>query len=239
MSEKKNNNFEKELEDIRERYSRRKNLSVDLYNPLKPYVYMIQQEKERALIKWIHNESLYSVDKLKLLEIGCGSGQNLLQFLKFGFNPDLLVGNELLSERVDAAKKILPLNLKIIECNALDLDLLNESFDIVFQSMVFSSILDNTFQFKLAKKMWKLTKVGGGVLWYDFTFDNPKNKDVQGVKFNRVRKLFPNGKIKKWRLTLAPPISRIVTKIHPSFYNLFNIFPFLRTHILCWIKKTK
>jgi len=230
--------IEKELEEIKTRYSRRINFPEDMYDPLNPAMNKISQEKERALIKWIQHESLSPVSNLKLLEIGCGNGQNLIQFLKFGFNPDFLVGNELLPERVRAAKKILPLNLKIVEGNALDLNFSPESFDIVFQSMVFSSILEDSFQLKLAKKMWELTKIGGGVLWYDFTFNNPKNQDVQGVKLKRVKELFPQGKIQKWRITLAPPLSRIVTSIHPLFYNAFNIFPFLRTHILCWIKKT-
>ena len=238
MIEKKSDT-EIELNEIKERYSRRKILSEDLYNPLMPYVYMIQQEKERVFIKWIKNQLKISVNNLKLLEIGCGSGGNLLEFIRLGFNPANLTGNELLIERVIDARSRLNPNLKIIEGNALDLDLSQNYFDIVFQSMVFSSILNDDFKIELAAKMWQLTKPGGGVLWYDFTFNNPKNKDVKGIKFQEVKLLFPNGTIKKWKLTLAPPLSRIVTKIHPSLYSVFNIFPFFRTHILCWIKKTK
>jgi hypothetical protein len=36
---------------------------------------------------------------------------------------------------------------------------------------------------------------------------------------------------------LAPPIALRVCRIHPSLYGLFNAFPFLRTHVLCWIGK--
>jgi hypothetical protein len=28
-----------------------------------------------------------------------------------------------------------------------------------------------------------------------------------------------------------------MTVIHPTLYTLFNMFPFLRTHVLCWIRK--
>lgn len=75
------------------------------------------------------------------------------------------------------------------------------------------------------------------MLWYDSTYNTPQNQDVRGVPVCRIRELFPEGEIKIWRLTLAPPISRIVTKIHPSFYTLFNMLPILRTHVLCWIRK--
>jgi hypothetical protein len=63
------------------------------------------------------------------------------------------------------------------------------------------------------------------------------NNDVKGIKFKEVKVLFPFGVIKKWKITLAPPVSRLVTKLHPSLYTIFNFFPFLRTHILCWIEK--
>jgi len=85
--------------------------------------------------------------------------------------------------------------------------------------------------------MWELTKRGGGVLWYDFIYDNPENPDVRGVPIRRIRELFPEGRMRYWRLTLAPPIARRVCRIHPCLYYVFNVFPFLRTHVLCWIAK--
>ena len=83
----------------------------------------------------------------------------------------------------------------------------------------------------------ELGEAGGGVLWYDFIYNNPSNPDVRGVPVKLVRELFPAGKMIVRRVTLAPPISRRVTRIHPSFYTIFNFFPFLRTHVLCWIQK--
>jgi hypothetical protein len=103
---------------------------------------------------------------------------------------------------------------------------------------VFTSLLDDVFQKKLADRIWALVKPGGGILWYDFIFNNPQNPDVRGIPVWRIRELFPAGLMKTWRLTLAPPLSRRVTKIHPILYSVFNILPFLRTHVLCWIYKS-
>ena len=89
----------------------------------------------------------------------------------------------------------------------------------------------------MAYRLWLLTNRGGGILWYDFIYNNPRNPDVRGVPLRRIRALFPEGKIHHWKLTLAPPISRRVTRLHPSLYHVFNLFPFLRTHLLCWIQK--
>ncbi len=230
--------LDKELADIKQRYLRRENISSYKYSPLNPTVYMINQEKERILIKWLKQFNLSTIKDLKLLEIGCGSGYNLLQFIKLGFSPHLLMGNELIPERAKAAKRILPSELILLEGNALNIEFPDNNFDIVFQSMVFSSILNDEFQNQLANKMWDLVKPGGGILWYDFIYNNPKNNDVKGVRLKRIKKLFPGTTIAIWKITLAPPISYFVTKIHPSLYSVFNAFPFLRSHILCWIKKT-
>ena len=50
-----------ETERIRKRYQRRSLLQADIYDPMQPYVYMGQQEKERALIKMITEAGLRPV----------------------------------------------------------------------------------------------------------------------------------------------------------------------------------
>jgi hypothetical protein len=82
-----------------------------------------------------------------------------------------------------------------------------------------------------------MTKPGGGVLWYDFCYNNPKNRDVRGVPMRRVRELFPESSPIMRRVTLAPPISRVVTRLSSGLYPMLNALPLLRTHALCWIPK--
>ena len=228
----------REIRKVRERYARRKQMQEkSLYNFLNPDVYMGGQEKERMLIHFIKRSNLLPLQDKRLLVIGCGGGGNILQLIRLGFKPENIVGSELLEDRAEKARYLLPASTEIITGDATKLNLKQNSFDIVFQSTVFSSILDDDFQRELAERMWSFVKSNGGVLWYDFVFNNPKNPDVKGVSIRRVQELFPKGTLKTWRLTLAPPISRRVTKFHSSLYTLFNFFPFLRTHVLCWIKK--
>jgi hypothetical protein len=70
-----------------------------------------------------------------------------------------------------------------------------------------------------------------------FIFDNPRNPDVRSVTLANIRSLFPLAKVEHHRITLAPPLSRIVTQIHPTLSAVFNTIPLLRTHLLCWIAK--
>lgn len=227
--------MDNELELIKSRYARR-GIKKNQYNILKPSVYLTIQERERALL-CLFSKKFSNIHEKKVLEIGCGSGDNLLQLIRLGFSPENLIGNELLEERVNAARRCLPNTVQIVAGDACALCFPSESFDVVYQSVVFSSILDNAFQERLATRMWDMVKPGGGIIWYDFIYNNPANPDVRGVTLQRVRKLFPEGKISYSRVTLAPPLSRWITRIHPNGYHLLNVFPFLRTHILAWIEK--
>ena len=107
----------------------------------------------------------------------------------------------------------------------------------MFVSTVFSSLLDDHFQQRLADAMWRWVKPGGAVLWYDFTVDNPRNPDVRGVPLREVRALFPQAAIAARRVTLAPPLARAVCRVHPGLYTLCNVLPPLRTHLLGWLGK--
>lgn len=226
-----------ELNEISARYERRKNITTDRYARLNPAVNAAVQERQAALVRLFMQQGVRDLSGCKVLEVGCGSGGNLLELLQFGAAPENLVGNELLPDRLDAARARLPQAVALYPGDASQLPLPDASFDIVYQSTVFSSILDDGLQAALAHKMWRLVRPGGAVLWFDFTFDNPRNPDVRGVKVTRIRELFPQGKLTARRVTLAPPIARRVVPVQPALYGLFNALPFLRTHVLVWIKK--
>jgi len=198
---------------------------------------MAAQERQRATIRLLVEAGLPPLDRRTVLEVGCGHGGNLLELLHLGFAPENLCGNELLPERLSVARSRLPAGTGLLAGDASKLDLPEVSFDVVLQSTVFTSILNPAFQAGLAARMWTLVKPGGGVLWYDFVYDNPRNPDVKGVPLRRVRQLFPEARIRWNRVTLAPPISRAVTRIHPALYAMFGAVPLLRTHLLCWIGK--
>ena len=221
---------------VRERYARR--VAHDpRYSLLNPAALLALQERQRAMLTLFKRLGWSDLSQLRLHEVGSGTGSNLIELLLMGFSPQNLSGVELLPERHAAARERLPAAVQLAQGDALVLTPPAASVDIVLQSTVFSSLLDDAFQQRLADTMWTAVKPGGGVLWYDFTFNNPRNRDVRGVPLSRVRALFPQGRVQARRITLAPPVARAVTRLHPSLYTLFNTLPLLRTHVLCWIAK--
>jgi SAM-dependent methyltransferase len=221
---------------VRERYARRA-VGDRRYHPLEPSVWTARIERERALMGLLSMQGWMDLSDRRVIEVGCGSGANLMEWLRLGCRPENLRGIELLAERHAEARHRLPPSVRVDLGDASVAEVEPGSHDVVMQSTVFSSLLDDVFQQRLADAMWRWLKPGGAIVWYDFTIDNPRNPDVRGMPLSRVRALFPHGVITARRVTLAPPISRRLTRVHPGLYGVFNALPFLRTHLLCWIAK--
>lgn len=195
------------------------------------YIHQVTAERQN-LYKQIILSKFRNIEKLELLEVGAGAGANISFFKELGFKDENIYANELLEDRANELKANFP-SIHTFPGDALQLTFENK-FHITFQSTVFTSILDFDFKKKLASKLWNMTQPNGIVLWYDFAYDNPKNKSVKGITKNEIKQLFhQSANIEFYKVTLAPPIGRRFQKI----YSLLNAFPFLRTHIIAVIHK--
>ncbi len=90
---------------------------------------------------------------------------------------------------------------------------------------------------RISQEMVRVSKTDGIILWYDFHMNNPKNPDVKGVKKREIYELFPECQIKLKRITLAPPIARIIAPHSTILCHLFEKLGFLNTHYIGVIKK--
>jgi len=223
--------MKRETDNIKQVYADRENDKKLLKNHQGTYPHYISEERERAY-KLIINKRFPNIENLKLLEVGAGVGVNLTFFHSIGFQYSNMFANELLEDRFEKLKNNFPqVNCILGDATEIKLD---QKFDIVFQSTVFSSILSNELRTRLAAKMFDLTNDSGIVLWYDFVYNNPQNKNVRKVEMDEIKSLFPNAKrFEFYKVTLAPPIGRRVG----AWYAFFNKFSFLRTHIIAVIHK--
>jgi SAM-dependent methyltransferase len=221
-----------EIENIKMRYSKRANIKPG-GRGAEYFDKNHHREKELKFAEILKLRFGDDFSKLKLMEIGAGTGNNLAFFIRSGFVPTNIWANELLAGRVTTLKENFP-GIHLEPGDAARIEHRDE-FDVVLQATVYTSILDDAFKQKLAGTMLRMTKPGGLILWYDFIFNNPNNKDVKGIGKQEIRQLFCTASsIKFSRVTLAPPIGRRVY----GLYNLFNFaFPFLRTHVIAEIIK--
>jgi len=225
-----------ELRNIEDRYRRRENISEFKYSYFNDGHLFMLQERERQLIRLIKKYGMIPLKGKKILDVGCGDGSLLRCFIQYGAEPRCLYGVDILEKRIKKARELSP-NINLFQCNAEALDFPDESFDIIIQSTVFTSIFDANLKRNIANEMKRLLKDDGIIIWYDFIYNNAFNKDVRGIKKKEIEELFSGCILDYKRITLAPPIARLLAKKCFLACYILALFPFLRTHYLIAIRK--
>jgi ubiquinone/menaquinone biosynthesis C-methylase UbiE len=202
----------------------------------KGHVFTLQQ-LERRLLSAIRRFGVAPLHSTKILEVGCGNGYWLREFVKWGASPENVTGVELLRSRVTLARKLCPKGVKVQHENAAQISFADASFDLVFQATVFTSILDSRLKTRVAAEMLRVLRQDGLILWYDFHVNNPRNPDVRGVKKREIANLFPGCRIKLGKITLAPPVVRLLAPHSWTLCELLEAVPWLCTHYLGVIRK--
>jgi len=147
-----------------------------------------------------------------------------------------LYGIDILEDRIKIAKDISPnINFKCGDASNLPYE--DKFFDIILQFTVFTSVLKKEMKKDIAKQMLRVLKKEGIIIWYDFSYNNPRNPDVKGIKKKEIINLFPNCKFNFNRVTLAPPIVRFIAPRSWLLGYMFEKLSFLCTHYLVIIRK--
>ena len=225
----------REVARIEAAYSHRHNQHI--YSFSEPSYRLVVQEREDKLLRTLSGKGFSQLKNTKILEVGCGTGSWLRDFIRWGARPENLWGVDLLPDRIAEAKKLCPADVTLKCLNSVNLDVPDGSFDLVLQSTVFTSILDAEMKRLLAREMMRVLCNQGLILWYDFHVNNPGNPDVRGVRKSEIEHLFPNCNVSLQKLTLAPPIGRRIAPISTSLYRALSLIKPLCTHYLGIITK--
>src|SRR5262245_5648861 len=92
---------------IRTAYAKRQR-NDGRYSWFSPGHLFMMQERERQLLTLLRRHGFALLDTYKMLEIGCGTGYWLREFIKWGARPENIAGVDLLPDRVTEAKKLCP-----------------------------------------------------------------------------------------------------------------------------------
>lgn len=227
---------DREATRILAEYERRdREIGRDYYSVARPANLFMRQGQQRALLDALAAANSLPLAGKRILEIGCGTGRWLSTFEDFGARRDHLAGIDLDPSRVAEARERFP-EADLKEGDASQLPWPSHGFDIVFQSLVFTSILDDAVRHSVAAEMRRVLAPGGVVLWYDFAFNNPANASVRGIRAAEIRELFPGWRLHLERVTLAPPLTR---QLAPRAWLLAAVLERLRllnTHYFALIR---
>jgi ubiquinone/menaquinone biosynthesis C-methylase UbiE len=180
--------------------------------------------------------ALPPIPEAMVLEVGCGDAQWLIELRSWGGAPENLHGIDLDVAHIDRARARQP-GVDLRAGDACALPWPDETFDIVIQSTMFTSILDEEMREAVAEEMMRVLKPQGVIIWYDFVYDNPRNHNVRGIGVTGVRRLFPGLSMTYRRVTLAPPLARLVVPISETLANWLHAVPLLRTHIVAILRR--
>jgi ubiquinone/menaquinone biosynthesis C-methylase UbiE len=189
------------------------------------------QQRQRRVLDALQRVDLHPIEDKRILEVGCGGGGVLNEYLAYGAEPSRLFGIDLLADRVKRAHRRLA-HLPIAVADGQQLPFRSGVFDLVVQYTAFSSILDAGIKQRVAHEMQRvLHKSGGAILWYDFWL-NPTNKQTQGIRLDEIRQLFIGYTLHAERITLAPPITRRLVRLSWLLCAALENLRILNSHYL-------
>ena len=207
------------------------------YSWFQPAHTFCAQVIERRMLEALKVSGVATLETARVLEVGCGTGHWLRQFVEWGAQPANVAGLDLLPERVEEARRLCPSGVALACGSATALPWPDATFDIVMQSTVFTSIRDARVRELVAAEMLRVVKNEGLIIWYDYHRDNPWNADVRGVKMREIRRLFQGCRLRVRRMTLAPPIARALAPYSWLACELLERLPLLCTHYLVMISR--
>ena len=227
----------KDIERLRQTY---RNRSVqfagrDIYSHFNPTNLFFVHQRERHILRLLKAVGITYLGDKHILEIGCGSGGVLLDFLRYGARPGSLVGIDLLHDRLVPAHHQLP-GSQFANADGQTLPFPSGGCDLLLQFTAFSSILDHQVKQNMAAEMLRVMKEEGCILWYDFWW-NPTNPQTAGIKPKEIRGLFSGCTFKFRKITLAPPIARRVVPVSWPFALFLESLKIFNSHYLVLIRK--
>jgi SAM-dependent methyltransferase len=186
------------------------------------------QERERYLIELLrhHGFGPARLERSAALSVGCGTGTELLDLVRWGATPRTAFGVDLEPGRLRRAKSR-HAALGLAHADGRALPFRAESFDLVLQFTLFTSVLDREVRRAIAREMLRVLRPDGMIVWYDFWMQNPANPRVRGIGRAEIRSLFPGCRFDFRRLTLPPPLARRVVPLSWEVADILSLVPFL------------
>lgn len=191
------------------------------------------EELQSRMLGLLARYDINNLGSIKILEVGCGGGFWLREFIRWGARPENLTGIDISEERIALARELCPQNLTLLCGDAARLEFADGTFDLVLPPIVFSSSLEVATRHQVASEMVRVLKPDGLILWYDFHAHDPWNPNGRVVKKKEIHDLFPGCRVELQKIPLGAPLSRVVA--NPSM--LMSKMAWWRTNYLGAIKR--
>jgi SAM-dependent methyltransferase len=160
-------------------------------HPRHPFGQLVLQHDHEVLVAML-NRLAIELQGLDILDVGCKNGERLRYLVELGADPHRLAGIDPSARRIRAAQRANPAVCWIHNA-AEQFPFPPNCFDLVLQSMIFSNIAEEEDRLSLARRMSRVVRPGGRILWIDRKHDGEDGS--KGFSRAKVRDYFPDGKI--------------------------------------------
>ncbi len=167
--------------------------------------------------------------RIKVLDLGCGSLFWAEELIRLGVSRDNCFGADILHWRVREGRNQ-GRDIQAINASATALPIRSESFDLICQFTLMTSVPDEGLLARIVDEMRRILKPGGHILWYDFRYNNPANRHTRAIGRAELRRLFSGWNIDLRSVTLIPQVARKTPEILIPLLKFLYRFPMLRTH---------
>ena len=191
----------------------------------------MRRERELKTRELLERSGFFPLSDRRILDVGCGTGEQLGMFADWGAKSENLFGIDLIPERIRTAQLSFP-RITFQLANAESMPFQDRFFDLVAVFTVFTSILDRQMAANVSDEINRVLAPGGGVLWYDFRINNPFNKHVRGMSRRQIQGLFAGFSLRVESVSLLPPLARRLGALADRLYAPLSSVPVLRTHLL-------
>ena len=227
-----------EIDRIQQRYRERdgSRALTGFWTLDNPVVLHLAQERERVAIAALARQTGVDLAGARLLDVGCGAGVEFSNYLRWGASSRNLVGVDLMLPRLALARQ--RFDVPVANASGAALPFADESFDIVCQSVVFSSIVDASMRAAVAGEMLRVLRPNGLVLWYDAVRVRGRDPHFRPVPIDELQALFPSVVFDCRLLTTDLGLLRRVCAISGGWgMRLFDMTGLFKTHVFALGRK--
>lgn len=178
----------------------------------------------------------FDLSQARVLDLGAGEGNDCAHFMRLGVKAGRLLALDILQARARRARES-HVGLASLVGNAERLPFADESFDVVYQSVMLSSVLDPDRRGRILGEARRVLRSGGVFLSYDVRYPNPWNRNTRPVRGSEIEDAFDGWPLRLRSLTALPPLMRLLAPVSMMACRALESLAPLRSHLLAVARK--
>jgi ubiquinone/menaquinone biosynthesis C-methylase UbiE len=193
-------------------------------------------ERKWVAIAKVLRDSSIDLTTARVVDLGAGDGGDCAQFVELGVGRGRLVALDILETRARHASRS-HAGLSSIVANCSTLPFPDGAFDVVYQSTMLSSVLDDERRSRILKEVDRVLRRGGVFLSYDVRYKNPWNRHTRPLNAAELRRLLRGWSVRMRTVTLIPQVARLVAPVSTTGCRMLETVGLLRSHLLALARK--